>query len=88
MLSHLAEYDLCDDERKVIKMGLRGTNDEKNIWFDYSLKGNKYVIELSLAFDDEEGSDMLHMSIKTSVDLKQQIEMLDLFQAMFKELIE
>ena len=49
MISHLAEYDLWDEEREAIMLGLNGTNDEKVIWFDFLLKGNLYSIKLKFA---------------------------------------
>ena len=88
MLAQIAEYDLWDEEREAIKIGLIGTNDEKNAWFDYVIKGKKHTIELKLAYDDEEGTDMIHLRIKTSMELKEKLETLNLFQSMFKELIE
>ena len=88
MISHLAEYDLWDEEREAIMLGLNGTNDEKVIWFDFLLKGNLYSIKLKFAYDDEEGPDMIHLGIETSHQLREKLESVNLFQSMFRELIE
>ena len=88
MLAYLAEYNLWDEEREVIKIGLNGTNDEKNIWFDYLIEGKMYSLGLKFAFDDEEETDMICISIETSIELKEKLESLNSFQCMFKELIE
>ncbi|MEN8122108.1 MAG: hypothetical protein ABFS35_17295 [Bacteroidota bacterium] len=88
MLSHLANYEISKDEREGIKIGLSETDDEKDIWFDYHIKGKVENIELKLAYDNEERSDMVHIQIQTSNELKEKIELLNLFQSMFSELIE
>lgn len=43
-------------------------------------------MKLKLAYDVEEGSDMIHIEIKTVADLKEKLEALNFFQSMFKEL--
>ncbi len=39
-----------------------------------------------LTYDSEEGTDMVHIKIKTVADLKPKLEALDLFQSLFKQL--
>lgn len=88
MLSHIADYELTQEERGLIKEELQTTNDEKGIWSTYLLKGKQHEIELRLAYDDEEGTDMVHLKLVTSTELKEKLESLNLFQSLFKELIE
>lgn len=86
MLSNLADYKLDNDEFNVIKQELRGTDDEKNQWTIYKLTGNAYNMTITMAYDAEEGTDMIHIRIKTSADLKPKLEALNLFQSLFKKL--
>ncbi|MCE7995650.1 MAG: hypothetical protein HEP71_26970 [Roseivirga sp.] len=88
MLSHLADYQLSAEERDLIKEELATTNDEKGVWSHYVLKCQQYEIELSLAYDGEEGADMVHLKLLTSAELKEKLESLNLFQSLFKELVE
>lgn len=43
-------------------------------------------ISIKLAFDNEAESDMIHIKIYTSTDLKPKLEALNLFQCLFKRL--
>lgn len=88
ILTHLIDYDLSDIERDVIKNELAGTNDEQNLWSDYQFTGIKHHLSLRLAYDAEEGSDLIHLRIETHKNLQNTIEAMNLFQSMFKELIE
>ncbi|HRG00997.1 MAG TPA: hypothetical protein PKZ75_07770 [Bacteroidia bacterium] len=86
MLAELAKYQISQDEIEAIKIGLVNTSDEKNNWFDYILYGETYKINLKLAYDTEEGPDMIHINIKTSFELEQKLQALNLFQSMFRQL--
>ena len=86
MLSHLTDYKLDQEEIEFVKQELRGTNDEKNQWATYKLDGKANKMALAFAYDSEEGTDMIHIKIKTSADLKPKLEALDLFQCLFKQL--
>ncbi|MVO09976.1 hypothetical protein GOQ30_12465 [Flavobacterium sp. TP390] len=86
MLSALVESKLTLEEIEYLKQEIRGTNDEKGLWTTYQLNGKLKNISLSLAYDGEEGNDMIHIRIITSADLKPKLEALDLFQALFKNL--
>lgn len=86
MLSELAKYKISQDEIEAIKVGLVDTSDEKNNWFDYVLHGETYKVNLRLAYDTEEGTDMIHINIQTSFELEQKIHALDLFQSLFRQL--
>jgi len=88
ILSHLADYELSELERNAIRLELKDTNDEKGIWSDYILNGSQNKIKLKFAYDDEERTDMIHLRIETSIELKEKIEFMNFIQAMFKELIE
>ena len=86
LLAALADYDLWDEELEVIKEGLIGTNDENNIWMEYPIKGKKYSLDLKLAYDAEEGNDMIHVGITAPDLLKDKLEALNLFQCMVMEI--
>ncbi len=86
MLSELAKYELTQSDLDAISIGLVDTCDEKNNWFDYKFDGEKYSIMLRLAFDKEEGKDMTHIKIQTSIELEQKLQALDLFQSLFRQL--
>ncbi|TJZ49311.1 hypothetical protein FAZ15_22340 [Sphingobacterium olei] len=86
MLSYLIDYKIGEEEIKILKLELQGTNDEKNQWITHKLNGKLNSISLNLAYDDEEGSDMIHIKIKCSPNLKPQLEALNLFQTLFKNL--
>lgn len=86
MLSYLSDYDIIEEEILSIELGLIGTSDEENIWTDYFLQGSKFKIDLRFSYDTEEGEDMIHIRIRTSDEIKDKIEMLNLFQCMFKNL--
>jgi hypothetical protein len=88
MLSYLADYNFSKEDREVIELELKTTNDEQNVWNEYILNGKKHTIQLRLANDSEEGSSMIHLELRTSKKLKQKLEALNLFQSIFKELIE
>ena len=86
MIAELANYDMTQADLDAIKIGLIDTCDEKNNWFEYKLNGETYNVTLRLAYDDEEGTDMIHINIQTSFELEQKIQALDLFQSLFKQL--
>lgn len=86
MLSYLVEYRLDQNEIEVIRQELIGTNDERNQWTTYKFDGKLNNMELTFAFDDEEGNDMIHIKIKTSAELTPKLEALNLFQCLFKRL--
>lgn len=88
MLAHLANYELWEEEKEVIKKDLKTSDDESGTWSKYLLKGKQYTIALQLAYDTEQGKDMIHLDIQTSADLKEKLEALDLFQSLFSDLIE
>ena len=54
-------------------------------FIDYFLN-TIYKIDFKFAFDAEEGKDMIHIQLRTDIELKEKIETLDLFQSMFSEL--
>ncbi len=86
MLAQLTKYELDEIKIDTIKYGLIDTNDELNQWTSYRFDGQKNNIEIELAYDAEESTDMIHIKIRTSITLKDKVEALDLFQSMFKEL--
>ncbi len=86
MLSHLAGCQIGTEELEYLKQELQGTNDEENRWISYNLNGSLNSIKLSLAYDAEEGNDMIHLKIQATEDLMPKLEALDLFQSLFKQL--
>ena len=84
MLEFLAGYEMDIVEPAVIKDGLKGTNED--IWFEWRFPGKKHTIHMKFAYDEEEGPDMIHISIKTDCALKEKLEAMNLFQCLFKEL--
>ncbi|AHM59294.1 hypothetical protein D770_05135 [Flammeovirgaceae bacterium 311] len=86
LLASLVDYDLWDEEIESIKSALIGTNDESNIWTEYSMKGRKYSLGLKLAHDAEKRTDMIHISINATHIIQEKLEALNLFQSMVKEL--
>jgi hypothetical protein len=86
MLAVLSNYDLDEMEVEIIKQELIGTNDELNQWANYRFEGKDFKMDLQFAYDAEERSDMIHIIIRTTSILKNKLEMLALFQSMFKEL--
>lgn len=86
MLSHLTKYNIDKEEIEAIKIDLIGTNDEQDRWSAWKLDGELYKMQLKFAYDKEEGESMIHIRIKTSVDLEQKLETLNLFQCLFKRL--
>jgi hypothetical protein len=86
MLSALVGYTLSEEEFQQISEGLRGTKDKKGYWYDYSLRGMKFTVDLKLAYDTDEGAGMIHVKIHGPKELKEKLALLDLFQSMFKEL--
>ncbi len=83
MLSYLADYKLDTPEIEYLRQELRGTNDELNKWTQYKLGGRLECIIINLAFDAEEGYDMIHIRINASANLKAKLEALSLFQSLF-----
>lgn len=86
MLTQLSVYELDDIELEFIKEGLIDTNDELDQWLDYPFAGKKHHLEIKLAYDEQEQSDMIHIQIETKLALKEKLEILNLFQCMFKKL--
>lgn len=86
MLAQLSNYNLEEAEVETIKETLTGTNDELDLWAKYCFDGRQYHLDLQLAYDAEQKSEMIHIKLKTDSGLKQKLEVLDLFQCMFKSL--
>lgn len=78
-LSHYSNHVLDEEEIEMIRHGLVGTNDENDRWLDHTLNGAQYSIDVRLAFDAEEGSEMTHIQVKASEDVQKQLESLNLF---------
>ena len=85
-LAEISKYDLSEIEIETMKQELIDTNDELNRWANYCFKGQLFTLSLELAHDAEEGKDMTHIRIQTTKDLKEKLEMLNLFQCLFKRL--
>lgn len=86
MLAQLSKYELDQIEVETIRHELIGTNDELNQWTNYQFAGQKFNLEIRLAYDAEEKPDMIHIRIKTEPALGEKLEALNLFQCMFREL--
>jgi hypothetical protein len=86
ILSQYAKYKLDEIEIETIRHNLIGTNNELDRWAHYCFDGSKYRIEMQFAYDDAENSDMIHIKLNSSTDLKEKFEILDLFQSTFKNL--
>nr|WP_293303640.1 hypothetical protein [Allomuricauda sp.] len=86
MLAQLSNYNLEETEMESIKEALTGTNDELDLWAKKCFVGRQYHLDLQLAYDAEQKSEMIHIKLKTESGLKQKLEVLDLFQGMFKTL--
>ena len=86
LLAKLCQYDLSEDELEGIRHELTGTNDEQDQWAEYPIIGQKHQLAMKLAYDAEEKEDMIHLRIETNAELRVQLEMLDLFQSMVKNL--
>lgn len=86
MISEIINCELFDGEIEVIKEELRNTNDEKEIWYSHLLTGKKIKLNIALAYDGEEGKDMIHIKILSEGNLRVKLETLNLFQSMFNKL--
>ena len=86
MLSSLIKYRLEPEEIEIIKENIRNTDDENNVWYNYSLVKNSKSIHLQFAYDTEEKPEMLHLIIKTDQKFKNSLELIDSFQCRFKNL--
>ncbi|MEH0153046.1 hypothetical protein V6R21_02810 [Limibacter armeniacum] len=84
MLAVLSGYELDEVGIDIVKQDLKYTNNEKEQWMTYVLNGSKHTIKLKLAYDAEDNPDMIHIVIWADKELKEKLEMLDLFQCMFK----
>lgn len=86
MLAELSKYTLDEFDLETIQQQLTGTNDELNLWTDYEFHGSQFPMTIQFAYDAEENHAMIHVKIKTTIDLKDKLVALNLFQSMFKEL--
>lgn len=86
MIAELISYELSDDEIALIKEALTSTNDEREIWYSHPLNGLKTELRIELAYDGEEGEEMIHIRIHTTEDMRIKLETLDLFQSLFGKL--
>ncbi len=84
-ISMIIEYDILEEEFELIKEELRGTNDEKDNWGSYLLSGKKHQLKIKLAYDAEEGFDMIHISTPANGELLTQLKTLDLIKDLFQE---
>ncbi len=66
VLSWLASYDIAPDELAVIEDGVRGTDADKNQWYDFEFAGKKRV-KFSLAIDP--GTSVVHVRLDAPADL-------------------
>ena len=88
MVAQLTDCKIVDGEIDVIKNELKNTNDQKGIWYSHQLNNSNNQLKIKLAYDDEEGMDMIHIRILTNVHLKTQLETLNLFQSLFSKIEE
>lgn len=86
MLGSLTEYHFLNEDLDAIENGLMGTNDEKNIWYDYKFSEKNNEVSFKLAYDDEETTELIHIRIHGSIELIEKVELLDRFQSLFKNL--
>ncbi len=42
-IANLIEYDFDENDQAAIGLGLKKTDNDKNIWFDYEFHGNEVV---------------------------------------------
>ena len=78
-------YDLEKEEIDLIKEELRGTNDEKKHWGSYLFYGKEKRLLIQLAYDGEEGSDMIHIRIPAEGKFLIQLETLNLIQSILND---
>jgi hypothetical protein len=50
-----------------IKEALTGTNDELDLWAKKCFDGRQYHLDLQLAYDAEQKSEMIHIKLKTKI---------------------
>ncbi len=85
MLERLIDYEMSPGEVQAIRLGLIGTNNEDDKWFEWQFQGASYTLDLELSYDDEE-SDIICIHINTDDVLREQLELVDTFQSLFKDL--
>lgn len=83
MLAELIDYPLCDEEREIIKLELQTTDDEKEIWSEYSFENKRNVILINFAKDHN--ADIVFIKIKTSQKFKENLETINMIQELFSE---
>lgn len=85
MLAALSKYEIDEEEFEIIKQDLRGTNNDRNEFLNYTLNGKLYELKLRLAYDGD-NNDIAFITITTNKSLRDKLEALDLFQSLFRNL--
>ena len=67
ILSFIAEYKFDNDDYIAVSNGIKNTDFESNIWYEYSIIG-AYTIDLKIAHDV--GSSVIQIIIDTKIDEK------------------
>lgn len=78
VLSQLVSYNFDDSDWTAISTGLKGTDDEKNEWYSYSLIGRK-TVEVEVAADN--GSCVVHVRLHSELHVEEKAEVaISIFQ--------
>jgi hypothetical protein len=65
-LSGFVQYDLNDSDWDAVSFGIRETDSERDVWFDYRLIGNT-TIKLRLAHDV--GTSVIFVNVQTGANI-------------------